>query len=246
MVKYREIKCTYVLCCLLVISFITSGCASTTRITKKETGEIRKVKIDTEYGFMVSEPTLKKPEITFKLVQIETYVNEKQMRRKEIKESKPGVLIGIGLIPLWAAVGIVTLGNVDVYDVATTEDVIHSAEYWTKENDKPKTINQITLRNVKVKLSYEYAGEENTIYLVTNETGEVNKDLRNIARSITLDPYSQEYIEFKIESARPYKCVNKIRIRQEYFIKTYKKWSDEGWYQSFFKIYINKIKRLLS
>ena len=217
-----------VIICLALLVFFLNGCASKNYRDIRDTDETRQIKTDTTYSFLVGEPTLKEPFINFRLIQTQTYQGQKKQNVKHIKESGPGGLMQLTLLPLDLACAIVTLGEHTVSDAFESEKVVGSENRW-KDIDVWEESKGIC--GVEVHLSYRFLQEDKEIVAQTNERGEIIKDLRNLARSVNEQLSPQDYIEFVVRVPRLDKDKSgRIKVPRSLLIDIYNKWKDDGFY----------------
>ena len=214
---------TILLCAVLMVL----SCAKKQITRSHQTGKTRERRTKVEYGFLAGKPTVENPFIMFKLIRTESYKTENEIKYNKIEQTSPGGLIQVGLIPLWLSLGIVSLGEFNLYNELKHEEVIEYEKKWETDSEKrEKKVNE-ELKGVPIVIQYEYAGEKRIKKYVTDSQGEVRMDLRKIAKSVALDPDAQDYVVFTIESKK-HDCLNKIRIVEEFFLEIYKKYSEEG------------------
>jgi len=192
-------------------------------------GSERLIKADHEYRFLAGMPTYLDPYLTFQLVRIDRYLSEKQKRYDTIKQSKPGGLLKLALLPLWLPLKVVSMGDVDIYK--SRRRVIDSEKKWERNSGDNGESRKIPIQRAEVILKYKYTGEENRMKLMTDSQGLIRKDLRPMARSIARDPQAEEFVEFTINALPPYNLPpGIIMIKQKVFINIYKKSSEDGEY----------------
>ena len=212
---------------LFIALFFISSCATKIHYNSHYTGREREVKADTKYGFLASEPTLARPYLAFKLVKIDTYVNEIEKQYDAIKTSEPTGMTKLMFFPVWLATEIVSLGSVDFYE--PYESVASSEKEWVNTGEETEE-KRYAISDVAITLSYQLRGEKKDFNIVTDYDGKIRKDLRRIALSVARGTENIQYVNFIVRAPPPYNCSNDIRISQDIFLEIYRKWSGEGYY----------------
>ena len=218
---------------LFVTNVLLMGCSTSTRIKTSETGRVRTTLLRSaaRYGFLAGPPTVDKPYVMFKFVKFDTYIQEKEKQNVTIEEREPKGLTKLVFLPLWLGIGVVSLGEVNLYE--TTESVAGKKTTWEKDFEQTHE-KQTPVSGAKVIVKYDYAGEKACQTFITNAEGIVQKDLRGLAESVALDPQASKYVEFTV-STPAYRCEERpceaqLRVDEKFFLRTYEKWSSEGHY----------------
>jgi|GEM_PF-6551939 len=221
---------------VLIMALMLTGCATSYRNVEANTGQTRMVKTGHEYCFRVVEPTASDPDLVFRLVRVDQFQPQKEVEYQKIRKSKAGALDGLVLLPVHIGFAIISLGNVDVYDSVKSEKVVESETKWEIDNSKNNVAKDEKLSGIPIMMSYDYADETIVVDSSTDHNGEVRKDIRNLARSITMDPNADDSVTFKVKASAPYNCGEEITIPQETFIDLYKALIEDGrFHDSFFK-----------
>jgi hypothetical protein len=213
---------------IVLIEVVFSGCATKTKPYTFATSEHKEVLTNSEYEFIVGEPTPGEPVITFRLIKTDYYRTETKYLTKETQTTEPNDLIKLTILPLQIAGAIVTFGNLDVIDTISQEKTRVKGSHWQQDNNTEKIKRQISCPGKDIHLAYEYCGENKVQIIRTDVNGEIKKDLRKMARSVALDAQAQEYVEFIVtvpSLANTHKGI--VKISQKLLIEIYEKCSAE-------------------
>jgi len=143
--------------------------------------------------------------------------------------SKPGSLMSFALLPLQVTGAIVTLGEVSVYKTLTTKKTEETGSRWLADADTGQIKRATPVSRQPVHLLYEYCQEENKQVLTTNTRGEIQKDLRQMAVSVALDPSAPDFVDLTVSvPGLPATHPATVRISQKHLLDIYSHCSAAG------------------
>lgn len=217
--------------CVVLLSMLALYSCATSSLTEQyDTGAKRDVLAKQYYEIRCSPPSPEDPVLKFQLLRVEEYRAEKEVQTNKKEISGPDDLAKFILLPVFIGVGILSVGQVNAYDTMQTETVLSSEKEYVGDDSKMSERKSIPLSGEKFKLIYFYLKQKEEFDIETDRTGVAGVNVARLARSVTMDPHADEFVQFTVLCPSEYNCRHSVKIRSDEFRKIYRKLSEDGKY----------------